>query len=62
MPRIPQNLRKSAIGMLNAGMMMNAVATNTGCSTRAIRHIWQRFKAIGRTEDRHDAWPRPLYS
>ena len=41
-----------AIGMLNAGMTMNAVAMNTGCSTRAIRHLRQRFQATGRTEDR----------
>ena len=53
MPRIPQNLRERATGMLNAGMMMNAVTmTNTGCSTRAIRHLRQRFQATGRTEDR----------
>ena len=36
MPRIPQNLHKHAIGMLNAGMMMNAVAMNIGCSSCAI--------------------------
>ena len=28
MPRIPQNLRERDIGMLNAGMTMNAVAMN----------------------------------
>ena len=36
MPRIPQNLREHVIGMLNADMMMNAVAMNIRCSTRAI--------------------------
>ena len=36
MPGIPQNLHENAIGMLNAGMTMNAVAMNIGCSTRAI--------------------------
>ena len=36
MPRIPQNLRERASGMPNAGIMMNAVATNIECSTRAI--------------------------
>ena len=51
MPRIPQNLRQRAIGVLNAGMTMSAVAMNIGCSTRAIRHIMQRFQATGRTED-----------
>ena len=36
MPRIPQNLSKHAIGMLNAGMTMNAVAMKIGSSIRAI--------------------------
>ena len=52
MPSIPQKLRDSAIGLLNTGMTMNAVAMNTGCSTRAIRHLRERFQATGRTEDR----------
>ena len=51
MPRIPQNLRVRAIGMLHAGMTI-AVALNTGCSSRAIRHLRQRFQATGCTEDR----------
>ena len=52
MPRIPQNLPKLAIGMLNAGMTMNAVAMNIGCSTPAIGHLRHRFKATVRTKDR----------
>ena len=56
MPRIPQSLSERAIGMLNAGMTMNAIALNIGCSPRAIRHLNQRFQATGRTKD------RPLYS
>ena len=58
------------IGMLNAGMTINAVAINTGYSTRAIRHLRQTFssnRAYGRsttywTSACHDTWPRPLYS
>ena len=38
--------------MFNAGTMMNAVAMNIGCSTRAIRHLRQRFQATGRRDDR----------
>ena len=38
--------------MLNAGMTMNAVAMNIGCSTRAIRYLRQRFQSTGPTEDR----------
>ena len=30
MPRIPKNLREGTIGMLNAGMTMNAVAMDIG--------------------------------
>ena len=52
MPRIPKKLRQRAIGMLNAGMTMNGVALNIGCSTRAIRHLRQCVQATGHTEDR----------
>ena len=52
MPRIPQYLRKHAIGMVNAGMMMNAVAMNIGCSTRVILHLRQGFQATERMDDR----------
>ena len=34
---------------------MKAVAMNLGCSTRAIRHLRQRFQATRRTEDRTHA-------
>ena len=51
MPRIQQNLRLQAIGMLYAGMTMNAVDMNIGCSTPAIRHFRQRFQATWHTED-----------
>ena len=47
MPRIPQILRKRTIGMLDAGMKMNAVSMNIGCSTPAIRHLKQRFQVQG---------------
>ena len=33
--------------MLNAGMTMNAVAMNIGCSTCAIPHLRQHFKQQG---------------
>ena len=63
MPRITQNLRKRTIGMLNVGTKINAVAMNIECSTRAIRHLRQRFQATGHMEDRpRDARPRPIYS
>ena len=54
MLRIPQNLHKCAIGMLNAGMTMNVVAMNTSieCSIHAIQHLRQHFLATRLTEDR----------
>ena len=48
MTRIPQNLRERTICMLNASMMMNAIAVDIGCSTRA---IWQRFQVTGLIQD-----------
>ena len=67
MPRIPQNLRERAIGMLNADMTMKAVAMDIGRSTRTILHLRQSLQATGRsttkwTSSCHDAWLRPLYS
>ena len=52
MLRIPQNLRVLTIGMLNAGVTMNAVVMNTGCPTHAFRHLRQRFQSTGHTGDR----------
>ena len=52
MPRIPKKILERVIGMPNVGMTTNAVAMNIGCSTRAIRHLMQRFQATGHTEDR----------
>ena len=52
MPRITKNLPEFAFGTLNAGMTMNVVAVNIGCSTRAIRHLRQRFQAKWHMEDR----------
>ena len=51
MPRITQKLCDCAIGMLNAGTMMNTVAMNIECSTCAIQHLRQRFQATGCMED-----------
>ena len=41
-----KNLSKHAIGMLNAGMTMNAVAMNIGFSTYAIQQLKQRFQYL----------------
>ena len=43
MPRKPNNLREQAIGMLDAGMSTEHVASHGGCSSRAIRNLRVRF-------------------
>ena len=51
MPRIPNNLRKRAIGMFDAGMSTKHVAWHVGCSSRAIRNLRIRFRTKGITND-----------
>jgi hypothetical protein len=61
MPRIPQNLRERANDMLNDRMTMDVVAMYIVCSTRAIRHLRQRFQETATskwTSARSDACPR----
>ena len=51
MPRIPNNLRERAIGMLDAGMSTEHVARHVGCSSRAIRNLPVRCRTTGSTND-----------
>lgn len=51
MPRIPNNLRERAIGMLDAGMSTEDVARHVGSSSRAIRNLRVRFRTTGSTND-----------
>ena len=51
MPRIPNNLRERAIGMLDAGMSIEHIARHIGCSSRAIRNLRIRFRTTGSTND-----------
>ena len=51
MPRIPNNLRERAIGMLDAGMSTEHVARHVGCSSRAIRNLRLRLRTTGSTND-----------
>ena len=51
MPRIPNNLRERAIGMLGAGISTEHVARNVGCSSRAIRNLRIRSRTTGSTND-----------
>ena len=56
MPRIPNNLRERAIGMLDAGLSIEHVARHVGRSRRAIRNLRIDF-------ERQEAptWSRSLY-
>ena len=51
MPRIPNNLRERAIGMLDAGMSTEHVARHVGCSSQAIQNLCMRFRTTGSTND-----------
>ena len=51
MPRILNNLREGAIGMLDAGMSTEHVARHVGCSSRATRNVRIRFRTTGSTND-----------
>ena len=51
MPRIPNNLRERATGMLDAGISTEHVARHVGCCSRAIRNIRIRFRTTGSTND-----------
>ena len=51
MPRVPQNMRERAIGMLQAGMRAVEIARQLGTSTRTIRSLRERFNTTGETKD-----------
>ena len=44
MPRIHNNLRERAIGMLDAGKSTERAARHVGCSSRAIRNLSIRYR------------------
>ena len=51
MPRIPNNLRERAIGMLVVDMSTEHVARHNGCSSRAIRNLRIGFRTTVSTND-----------
>ena len=64
MPRIPQDVRERAIGMLKAGAIEYWILSSCYSTLEA---TFSRNRAYERsttywTSARHDAWPRPLYS
>ena len=52
MPRIPQNMRERAIGMMQAGKRTIDIARQLGTSARTIRRLRERFNTTGETKDR----------
>ena len=47
MPHLSENQRNQAIGMLQAGTMVNDVAQHFGCSHQTIHNLNTRFAIIG---------------
>ena len=52
MPRLDENQRLLAIGMLQAGLAQNVVARHFGCHRITILSLWRRFGQYGNTRDR----------
>jgi transposase len=52
MPRLDENQRLRAIGMLQAGLAQNVVARHFGCHRNTIMSLWRRLRQSGNTRDR----------
>ncbi|KAL4224672.1 hypothetical protein ACF0H5_015369 [Mactra antiquata] len=52
MPRLSEDQRNQAIGMLNAGAIVNDVAQHFGCSLQTIHNLVSRYTATGSVRDR----------
>jgi hypothetical protein len=52
MPRLDENQRLGAIGMLQAGLAQNVVARHFGCHRNTILSLWRGFRQSGNTRDR----------
>ena len=52
MPRLSENQRAEAIGMLRAGMAQQAVANQFRCSRITIHRLNVRYQANGSVQDR----------
>ena len=59
MPRLDENQRLRAIGMLHAGLGKNVDAIHFGCHRNTILSLWRRFRQSGSTRDcRRSGRPR----
>lgn len=52
MPRLNQDQRNQAVGMLNAGQTVSAVSRAFGCTRRTITLLIRRFRQTGSVQDR----------
>ena len=52
MPHLSENQRNQAIGMLQAGAMVNDVAQHFGCSCQTIHNLKTMFAITGSVRDR----------
>ena len=51
MPRLNNDERNQAIGMLNAGMSATIVSRHFGCTRKTIERLWRRFHVTGNVVD-----------
>jgi transposase len=59
MPRLDENQRLRAIGMLQAGLVQNVFARHVGCHHNTILSLWRRFRQSGNTRNhRRSGRPR----
>ena len=54
-PRLSENDRLSAIGMIQAGMLHRAIATQFCVHINTIQALWRRFQQFGIVRDRRRA-------
>ncbi|XP_065939372.1 uncharacterized protein [Magallana gigas] len=52
MPRLNENQRNRAVGVLQAGMAHHTVAKHFGVHRNIIQLLWSRFQQSGNTQDR----------
>ena len=51
MPRLNNDKRNQAIGMLNAGMSATVVSRHFGCTRKTIEHLQRQLSVTGNVAD-----------
>ena len=51
MPRLNNDERNQAVGMLNAGMSATVVSQHFGCTLKTIKHLRRQFRVTGNVAD-----------